>query len=207
MSSLALSHSHIATARFKKGHLWCPFLSRAQRLDWYTRKMKAALLLTTLLVLWLALLMTPLAHGRPLIVECISETGQTSAKFWEDMADSARGRVDPERVQQYERNAAFCAQAAFGRKAVVVFGSSLASDQQSNDRVEFTYSTLCGAVESQEMASVKSSQDEITAAYYDQTTRRMRYFVIDLFEGLGGFGERRDFQCSEKKIERSGQLF
>ena len=169
--------------------------------------MKAALLLTTLLVLWLALLMTPLAHGRPLIVECISETGQTSAKFWEDMADSTRGRVDPERVEQYERNAAFCAGAAFGRKAVFVFGSGLAGDGQAKDRADLTYYTLCGAVEVKEAVSVKSKQDEITAAYYDQTTRRMRYFVIDLFEGLGGFGERRDFQCSEKKIERSGQLF
>ena len=54
---------------------------------------------------------------------------------------------------------------------------------------------------------MKPKQDEITAAYYDQTTRKMRYFVIDLSEGLGGFGERRDFPCNEKKIERSGQLF
>ena len=54
---------------------------------------------------------------------------------------------------------------------------------------------------------MKSKQDEIAAAYYDQTTRKMRYFVIDLSEGLGGFGERRDFPCSEKKIERLGQLF
>ena len=75
----------------------------------------------------------------------------------------------------------------------------------ANQRI--AHYTLCGAVEVEEVASVKSKQDDITAAYCDQTTRRMRYFVIDLSKGLGGFGERRDFQCSEKKIERSGQLF
>ena len=141
------------------------------------------------------------------MVECVSEAGETSAKFWEDMAYAARGQADPERVEQYERNAAFCSGAAFGRKAIFVFGSELAGDGLQKDRADLTYLTLCGAVEIEESATVKSKQDEITAAYYDQTTRRMRYFVIDLSEGTGGFGDRRDFQCSEKKIERSGQLF
>ena len=94
-----------------------------------------------------------------------------------------------------------------GRKAVFVFGSGLAGDGQPKDRADLIYLTLCRAVEVEETATVKSMQDEITAAYYDQTTRRMRYFVIGLSEGIGGFGDRRDFQCSEKEIERSGQLF
>ena len=158
-------------------------------------------------VISLVLLLAPLAYGRPAIVECVSETGETSAKFWEDLAYSARGQADPERVEQHERNAAFCAGAAYGRKAVFVFGSGLAGDGQLKDRVDLTYYTLCGAVEVEEVVSVKSKQDEITAAYSDQTARTMRYFVIDLSEWLGGFGERRDFQFSEKKIERSGQLF
>ena len=132
---------------------------------------------------------------------------RTSAKFWEDMAYSARGQAHPERFERYERNAAFCAGAAFGRKAVFVFGSGLAGDGQPKDRADLIYLTLCRAVEVEETATVKSMQDEITAAYYDQTTRRMRYFVIGLSEGIGGFGDRRDFQCSEKEIERSGQLF
>ena len=79
--------------------------------------------------------------------------------------------------------------AAFGRKAVFVFGSGLAGDGQPKDRADLTYYMLCGAVEVEEAASVKSKQDEINAAYYDQTTRRMRYSVIDLSVWLGGFGE------------------
>ena len=122
------------------------------------------------------------------------------------MAYSARGQADLERFERYERNAV-CAGAAFGRKAVFVFGSGLAGDGQPKDRADLIYLTLCRAVEVEETATVKSMQDEITAAYYDQTTRRMRYFVIGLSEGIGGFGDRRDFQCSEKEIERSGQLF
>ena len=200
--------SHIRSiATSTKGHHRCPFLSDVPRHGCYTQLMKALLHSLGSVVISLALLLAPAAYGRPAIVECLSETGETSAKFWEDMAYSARGQADPERVEQYERNAAFCADAAFGRKAVFVFGSGLAGDGQPKDRADLTYYTLCGAVEVEEAASVKSKQDEITVAYYDQTTRRMRYFVIDLSEGLGGFGERRDFQCSEKKIERSGQLF
>jgi len=169
--------------------------------------MKALLHSLGSVVISLALLLAPAASGRPAIVECVSETGDTSAKFWEDMAYSARGQADPERVEQYERNAAFCAGAAFGRKAVFVFGSGLTGDGKPKDRTDLTYHTLCGAVEVEEVVPVNPKQDEITAAYSDQTTRRLRYFVIDLSKGLGGFGERRDFQCIGKKIERSGQLF
>ena len=206
MSRAARSDLFGVTRLLRKGHRWCPFLSDVPRRGCYTQKMKVLSHTASYAVFALALLATPLAHGHPAIVECVSETGDTSAKFWEDMAYSARGQADPERVEQYERNAAFCAGAAFGRKAVFVFGSGLAGDGQPKDRADLTYLTLCGAVEVEETATVKSKQDEITAAYYDQTTRRMRYFVIDLIEGIGGFGDRRDFQCSEKKIERSGQL-
>ncbi len=59
--------------------------------------MKAALLLTTLLVLWLALLMTPLAMG-VLYRRMHIRDRRNVRKVWEDMADSPRGRVDPERV-------------------------------------------------------------------------------------------------------------
>ena len=109
--------------------------------------MRAFLHLAGYVVISLALLVTPLAHGGPAIVECVSETGETSAKYWEDMACSARGKADPERVEQYERNARFCAGAAFGRKAVFVFGSGLAVDGRLKDRAEPTYLALCGAVE------------------------------------------------------------
>ena len=201
------SYSYSVTRLQKEGTLGALFLSDVPRRDYYIQKTRAFLHLADSVVISLALLVAPLAYGRPAIVECVSETGETFAKYWEDMAYAARGQADPERVEQYERNAAFCAGAAFGRKAVFVFGSGLAGDGQPKDRADLTYYTLCGAVEVEEAASVKSKQDEITAAYYDQATRRMRYFVIDLSEGLGGNGERRDFQCSEKKIERSGQLF
>ena len=177
------SHSYGVT-RLQKRAPVVPFLSDAPRHGCYTQKMKA-LLHSRLCRLSLALLLAPCLR-RPAIVECVSETGETSAKFWEDMAYSARGQADPERVEQYERNAAFCAGAAFGRKAVFVFGSG--SPAMANQRIaQITYYTLCGAVEVEEAASVKSKQDEINAAYYDQTTRRMRYFVIDLSEGLGRF--------------------
>ena len=151
--------------------------------------MKALLHSLGSVVASLALLLAPAAYGLPAIVECVSETGETSAKFWEDMAYSARGQADPERVGQYERNSAFCTGAAFGRRAVFVFASGLDGDGQPKDRADLTYYTLCGAVEVEEVASVKSKQDEINAAYYDQTTRRMRYSVIDLSVWLGGFGE------------------
>ena len=176
--------SHIrSNATPKKGHRWCPFLSDAPRHGCYTQLMKALLHSSGSVVLSLALLLAQGAYGRPAIVECVSETGDTSAKFWEDMAYSARGQADPERVEQYERNAAFCAGAAFGRKAVFVFGSGFAGDGQPKDRADLTYYTLCGAVEVEEAASVKSKQDEIAAVYYDQTTRRMRSFVSDFSEG------------------------
>ena len=53
--------------------------------------MKALLHSLGSVALSLVLLLAPPVSGRPAIVECVSETGETSAKFWEDMAYSARG--------------------------------------------------------------------------------------------------------------------
>jgi hypothetical protein len=139
----------------------------------------------------------------PVLIECISETGEASATFWDDLASAARGQADPDRVQGYEDNARFCRSAEFGRKVTLVF------DQGSDAKVEgeLEYWTICGALHQTENITVTQSKREITAAYYHDASRRMRYFSVALDAGTGGFGARRDFECRQQRVERSGQLF
>jgi hypothetical protein len=139
----------------------------------------------------------------PVLIECMSETGEASATFWNDLASAARGQADPDRVRGYEDNARFCRSADFGRKVTLVF------DQGSDVKVEgeLEYWTICGALHETENITITQSKREITAAYYHDASRRMRYFRVAPDAGTGGFGTRRDFECRQRRVERSGQLF
>ena len=107
--------------------------------------MKALLHSSGSVVISLALLLAQGAYGRPAIVECVSETGDTSAKFWEDMAYSARGQADPERVEQYERNAAFALGLPLVEKRYSSLGQgSLEMANQRSRRSHLLHAMRCG---------------------------------------------------------------
>ena len=148
-------------------------------------------------------LLAPNVSAAPVLIECVSETGEASAAFWDNLASAARGQADPDRVRGYEENARFCRSAEFGRKVTLIF------DQASGVRIEgeLEYLTICGALQETENITVTQAKQSMTAAYYHNESKRMRYFTVDTDAGTGGFGTRRDFECRQQRVERSGQPF
>ena len=106
--------------------------------------MKALLHSSGSVVLSLALLLAQGAYGRPAIVECVSETGDTSAKFWEDMAYRSWGR----RIRSESSNTSAMLRFALGlpfeKRYSFLDQGSLAMANQRIAQISPTHAMRCG---------------------------------------------------------------
>ena len=158
-----------------------------------------------LLTLATALLVVVSADAAPRRLACLSEAGETSARYWSEQAKNNRNFGNFDKANQFEQNAAYCEASEYGRKVVVTFDTgSSATDIQSAD---FQLYTICG-FEGGHIIPAKIYQDNetYTVSYYHNYYRMMRYFHIDRDSLAAGFVDQRDFQCRFESYDLSDKL-
>ena len=158
-----------------------------------------------LLALATALLVVVSADAAPRRLACLSEAGETSARYWSEQAKNNRNFGNIDKANQFEQNAAYCEASEYGRKVVVTFetGSSAADTQPA----DFQLYTICG-LEGGHIIPAKIYQDNetYTVSYYHNYYRMMRYFHIDRDDLTAGFVDQRDFQCRFESYDLSDKL-
>ena len=118
------------------------------------------------------------ADAAPRRLACLSETGQSSARYWSEQAKNNRNFGNFDKANQFEQNAAYCEASEYGRKVVVTFDAGPnAVDIQSAD---FQLYTICGFEGGDIIpAKINMAEDTYTVSYYHNYYRMMRYFHID----------------------------
>lgn len=158
-----------------------------------------------LLTLATALLVVVSADAAPRRMACLSETGDSSARYWSEQAKNNRHFGNFDKANQFEQNAAYCETSEYGRKVVVTFDAKpSAVDIQLAD---FQLYTLCG-LEGGDIvpAKITSNDETYTVSYYHNYYRMMRYFHIDRDSLTAGFVDQRDFQCRFESYDLSDKL-
>ncbi len=152
-----------------------------------------------------ALLVGVPADAAPRRMACLSETGESSARYWSEQAKNNRNFGNLDKANQFEQNAAYCEASEYGRKVVVTFDAGPnAADIQSAD---FQLYTICGFEGGDIIpAKINMKEDTYTVSYYHNYYRMMRYFHIDRDSLAAGFVDQRDFQCRFESYDLSDKL-
>ena len=158
-----------------------------------------------LLALATAMLVIVSADAAPRRMACLSETGESSARYWSEQAKNNRNFGNFAKANRFEQHAAHCEASEYGRKVVVTFDAGpSAADIQSAD---FQLYTICG-LEGGDIvpAKITSNDETYTVSYYHNYHRMMRYFHIDRDSLTAGFVDQRDFQCRFESYDLSDKL-